>query len=135
MNAQPNLTAPSYVARILAEHGLRPRKGLGQNFLVDRNTLDKIVAAAELTPNDVVFEIGAGIGTLTRALAAEAKRVISVEIDPGMLAVLRETTQDLNNLRIIQADVLKMDIPSVWAEEGVAKVKVVANLPYCITTP
>jgi len=152
MNAQPNLTAPSYVARILAEHGLHLKKGLGQNFLVDRNTLDKIVAAAELTPNDLVFEIGAGIGTLTRELAAAAKRVISVEIDPGMLAVLKETTGDLSNLRIVQADVLKLDIPSLLAQEVLAtkqgtaesqnfleerdiKVKVVANLPYCITTP
>jgi len=130
-----NLTAPSTVAKILAKHGVRPRKSLGQNFLIDRNVLDRIVSAADLTRDDLVLEIGAGIGVLTRALSAAAGRVVSVEVDPVMLSILSETTADLSNVRIVPADVLKLDLAQLLAEEGTRPAKVVANLPYCITTP
>lgn len=130
-----NLTAPSTVAKILAKHGVRPRKGLGQNFLIDRNVLDRIVASAGLTRDDLVLEIGAGIGVLTRALSAAAGRVVSVEVDPIMLDILSETTSDLPNVRIVPGDVLKLDLAHLLAEEGAPPAKVVANLPYCITTP
>ncbi|MGQ9698645.1 MAG: 16S rRNA (adenine(1518)-N(6)/adenine(1519)-N(6))-dimethyltransferase RsmA [Armatimonadota bacterium] len=130
-----NLTAPSTVAKILAKHGVRPRKSLGQSFLIDRNVLDRIVTSAQLTKDDLVLEIGAGIGVLTRALSPAAGHVVSIEVDPIMLRILSETTSDLPNVRIVPGDVLKLDLAQLLVDEGGPPAKVVANLPYCITTP
>jgi len=129
------------VHEILRRFDLRPRKGMGQNFLVDEAHLDRIVAAAELTPDDVVLEIGPGLGTLTVRLAEVAGFVVAVELDERMLAVLEETLAGRSNVRVIHGDVLALD-PARLIEEATAErapsqppsYKVVANLPYYITS-
>lgn len=116
---------------VLRRHGLRPRKGLGQNFLVDRRALERIAAAAELGPGDTVLEVGPGVGNLTRLLAAAAGRVIAVELDPQMVAALREELAGLTNVEIVEGDILQVD-PGALAQGR--PYKVVANLPYYITS-
>jgi len=123
------------VAAILKRHGLRPNKSLGQSFLIDRNVLDRIVAAAELAADDTVLEVGAGMGTLTREIAKAARRVLAVELDRGLLAVLAETVGTLQNVTVVPGDVLKLDLVALLRQEGVSTAKVIANLPYYITTP
>lgn len=132
---ETNLTAPSVVAAILKRHGLRPNKSLGQSFLIDRNVLERIVAAAELAADDTVLEVGAGMGTLTREIAKSARRVLAVELDRGLLAVLAETVGTLQNVTVVPGDVLKLDLVALLRQEGVSTAKVIANLPYYITTP
>jgi len=132
---ETNLTAPSVVAAILKRHGLRPNKSLGQSFLIDRNVLERIVAAAELAADDTVLEVGAGMGTLTREIAKAARRVLAVELDRGLLAVLAETVGTLQNVTVVPGDVLKLDLVALLRQEGVSTAKVIANLPYYITTP
>jgi 16S rRNA (adenine1518-N6/adenine1519-N6)-dimethyltransferase len=116
---------------ILRRHGLRPEKALGQNFLVDRRALERIVEAAELGPADTVLEVGPGVGQLTRLLAEAAGRVIAVELDPRMVAVLRQELAGRANVAIIEADILAVDPGTLVAGEPY---KVVANLPYYITS-
>jgi 16S rRNA (adenine1518-N6/adenine1519-N6)-dimethyltransferase len=131
-----NLSSPADVAALLRRQGLRPKKRLGQNFLVDRNTLEKIADAAELTPGDRVLEIGPGLGALTRALAERADRVVAVEVDADLLPILRETLGDLPNVRIVHADFLALPLDAFLPEHvGDRGVKVVANIPYYITSP
>ncbi|MBN1218083.1 MAG: ribosomal RNA small subunit methyltransferase A [Anaerolineae bacterium] len=124
---------------------MRPRKGLGQNFLVDPAHLAKIVATADLAPTDTVLEIGPGLGTLTRWLADAAGRVITVELDPGMVALLRNELGHLPNLTIVEADILQTDLEALLSGSGQFSqsltpeipslpFKVVANLPYYITS-
>ena len=109
-------------------------KGLGQNFLLDSDVLDKIADAAEIT--DGVLEIGAGFGVLTKKLAETAKKVVSVEIDKSLIPVLQYTLQDFDNVKIIEGDFLKIDAKSLIKEEfGDDKISIAANLPYYITTP
>jgi 16S rRNA (adenine1518-N6/adenine1519-N6)-dimethyltransferase len=120
------------VPALLRRHGLRPRKGLGQNFLGDVALLTRIADAAELTPIDTVLEIGAGLGTLTRLLAARAGRVIAVEVDAHLVRVLREQVGELPSVRIVQGDVLARDPGELVG--AVAEYKVVGNLPYYITS-
>src|SRR5437867_6997569 len=97
----PSLTAPSQVDALLRRHGLRPRKRWGQNFLIDRNTLDNVQRAAEVGPEDAVLEIGPGLGTLTRELAGHGRRVVAVEIDPLLVELLRtETLAELPNVAV-----------------------------------
>ncbi len=98
------------IVALLKKYGLRPRKGLGQNFLIDPFHLDKIIAAAELTPADLVLEIGPGPGSLTRLLAEAAGHVIAVELDPALVNLLRQEYAYLKNLTIIEADILETDI-------------------------
>ncbi len=116
---------------VLRRHGLRPRKGLGQNFLVDRRALERIVAAAGLTTADTVIEVGPGAGQLTRLLAEAAGRVVAVELDPQMVAALREELAGYTNVELVEADILQVD-PAALA--GGQPYKVVANLPYYITS-
>ena len=116
---------------VLRRHGLRPRKGLGQTFLVDRRALQRIVEAAELEPTDAVLEVGPGIGQLTRLLAARAGRVIAVELDPRMVAALRDELAGCRNVEVVQGDILALD-PGALVGRGAYKV--VANLPYYITS-
>lgn len=118
------------VPHLLRAHGLHPRKRLGQNFLIDSVALGRIVAAAELAAGDVVVEVGAGLGTLTRRLAEEAGRVVAIELDNDLVAILREQTADLPNVEVIHADVLESPDLQV-SHRGY---KVVANLPYYITS-
>ena len=130
------LGSPSKTAEILDKFGLSAKKKFGQNFLIDSNILEKIVASAEVTKEDTVIEVGPGIGTLTQYLCEAAKKVISVEIDTSMLPVLKYTLKDYDNFKVINQDILKVDIKELLKEENVTgNVKVVANLPYYITTP
>lgn len=131
-----NLGNPTNTNEILKKFNLTAQKRYGQNFLIDSNVLSNIVEAAGITPEDTVLEIGPGIGTLTQYLAEAAGKVIAVEIDRNMIPVLEYTLSDYDNVRIINQDVLKVDIEKLVAEENAGKkIKVVANLPYYITTP
>ena len=116
--------------RLLRRYNLWPRKRLGQHFLVDESALARIVAAAELSRDEAVLEVGAGLGTLTRALAAAAGWVVAVEVDPHLMAALSQELADLTNVRLVEGDILKLD-PAALMEER--PYKVVANLPYGIT--
>jgi 16S rRNA (adenine1518-N6/adenine1519-N6)-dimethyltransferase len=131
-----NLASPADVSALLRRHGLRPKKRLGQNFLVDRNTLAKIAAAGDLGPEDRVLEIGPGLGALTCALAERAGRVAAVEIDADLLPILHETLDDRDNVAIVHADFLQLPLPAFLTQHlGDAGIKVVANIPYYITSP
>jgi 16S rRNA (adenine1518-N6/adenine1519-N6)-dimethyltransferase len=129
------------VKGILKKYGLAARKSLGQNFIIDRGQLEEIVAAAELGPKDAVLEVGPGIGTLTVELARLAGTVTAIELDKGFIDVLRETTSAFTNVTVISGDVLKINLDDVIEEllavsrSSPPRVKVVANLPYYITTP
>lgn len=121
---------------LLRAHGLRPRKSWGQNFLCDRNVVDRIVRAAALRPEDRTLEIGAGLGALTRSLAVSSFRVTAVEIDPLLEPILQEALAGYPNFHLITADFLKLDLPSLFDEAfGEAPGVVVANIPYYISTP
>jgi 16S rRNA (adenine1518-N6/adenine1519-N6)-dimethyltransferase len=116
---------------LLEQHNLLPKKGLGQNFLHDTNVLDKIVAAAELTPDDTALEIGAGTGTLTEVLARSAKRVIAVEIDDRLRPILEERLSAYPNVEFIYEDILATEVSALI---GGGEYVVVANVPYYITS-
>ncbi|MCS7197825.1 MAG: 16S rRNA (adenine(1518)-N(6)/adenine(1519)-N(6))-dimethyltransferase RsmA [Candidatus Bipolaricaulota bacterium] len=142
-----SLTSPSYVRDLLARHKIRLKKSLGQHFLVDENILKKIAAAAQLTTEETVVEIGAGIGTLTQALAQRAGRVIAVEIDERLIPLLHEHVSSYPNVVVVHQDFLQFDLRS--AEDlssssslgkgnkglGHKRLSVVGNLPYSVTTP
>lgn len=119
------------LGEVLRRHGLRLKKGLGQNFLADPVHLDRIVDAAQLAPADQVLEIGPGVGTLTARLAQRAGQVVAVELDSALLPVLAETLAGCSNVTVVQGDILALD-PS--ALMGGQPFKVVANLPYYITS-
>lgn len=135
MSSKAYLGNPSKTSEILNKFGLTAQKRYGQNFLIDSNILEKIVASAGITEEDTVLEIGPGIGTLTQHLAEAAKKVICVEIDKNMIPVLEYTLADFDNVTVINQDILKADIVNILKENGVESAKVVANLPYYITTP
>jgi len=123
------------VRRLLKEFDIQPRKSLGQNFLVDQRALERIVEAAELGPEDIVLEIGPGLGTLTRLLAAAAGRVVAVELDQRLVEVLKQTLADLPNVQIIHGDILELNPADLLEQQrGCFQYKVVANLPYYITS-
>jgi len=128
------------VRRLLEQWDLRPNKGLGQNFLVNQAALKKIVAAAELTPDDIVLEVGAGLGTLTERLARHAGHVVAVELDQRLLPVLQSVLADFDNITLIQGDVLTLDPAALISAASIQhpasniQYKVVANLPYYITS-
>ena len=121
---------------VLSKYNMSAKKKFGQNFLIDSGVLDGIVEASGVSKEDCVLEIGPGIGSLTQYLAEAAKRVVSVEIDKTLMPVLNDTLSEYDNVTIINEDILKVDIESIVKEynEGRA-IKVVANLPYYITTP
>lgn len=119
------------VNKLLTEHGLHAKKYFGQNFIIDRNVIDKIVSTAEITKDNDVLEIGPGIGSLTQALCEQGNFVTAVEIDPKMVEILNESLQEYDNLCIVQEDFLKYDISSVRKKQLI----VCANLPYYVTTP
>lgn len=131
-----DLTSPSQLKELLRRYNLYPKKRFGQNFLVDRNVLNKILDAADIRENDQVLEIGPGVGTLTLALAERGARVVAVEVDRDLVAVLSEVLADYPNVAVINTDFLTIDLPRFLQEhfEG-NSVKVVGNLPYYITTP
>jgi len=127
----------SEVTSLLRRYGLRPRKGLGQNFLVDEAALERVVGAAEIQPEQTVLEIGPGLGGLTRLLAEQARQVVCVELDPALIPPLQEVLQPYHNVRIVQGDILDLD-PSalIIAEQSgcASDYLVVANIPYYITS-
>lgn len=130
--------------RLLRQFGLRARKGLGQHYLVDEEVLQLILSAAELAPEDIVMEVGPGLGVLTRELVKRAGWVVAIELDDQLAALLKQTLASFDNFTVINDDVLKVD-PAVVLEELKVKLppaitsppgyKVVANLPYYITSP
>ena len=124
MTAGPELLGAGRVRELLRENGIRPTKSLGQNFVVDPNTIRKVVDAAGLDPADAVVEIGAGCGSLTLGLVAAASRVVAVEVDPRLVGLLRVVTSGVTNVEIVQADALRLDLNAL----GVSKL--VGNLPY-----
>ncbi|MCI8295123.1 MAG: 16S rRNA (adenine(1518)-N(6)/adenine(1519)-N(6))-dimethyltransferase RsmA [Lachnospiraceae bacterium] len=131
-----DLGDPKRTIEIIQKYGFAFQKRFGQNFLIDPHVLDKIIRAADLTREDLVLEIGPGIGTMTQRLAEAAGKVVAVEIDPKLIPVLKETLAGYENVRVINQDILKMDIQALVREEnGGRPIKVVANLPYYITTP
>lgn len=121
---------------IIKKHNFSIQKKYGQNFLIDEHVLNKIIAAAELNKDDYVIEIGPGIGTMTERMAPECRHVTAIEIDKELIPILSETLSGFDNVDIINEDVLKVDLNKLIAERNDNKpVKVVANLPYYITTP
>lgn len=131
-----NLGNPQETIAVLQRYGFNFQKKYGQNFLIDTHVLDKIIGAAQIGPDDFVLEIGPGIGTMTQYLACAARKVVAVEIDKALIPILEDTLSDYDNARVINNDVLKVDIAKLAEEENGGKpIKVVANLPYYITTP
>lgn len=130
------LAAPAATLEIIKKYGFNFQKKYGQNFLIDANILEKIIDAAEITKDDKVIEIGPGIGTMTQYLAEHAGWVTAVEIDKNLIPVLNETLSEYENVTILNEDILKVDIGKLVQEKNNGKpVKIVANLPYYITTP
>lgn len=130
------LGTPTATAEVIQKYGFNFQKKYGQNFLIDANILDKIIDSAEITREDCVVEIGPGIGTMTQYLAENAREVIAVEIDKNLIPILEETLKGYENVSIVNEDILKVDLNRLVKERNEGKpIKVVANLPYYITTP
>lgn len=131
-----NLGIPQNTIEILQKYNFNFQKKFGQNFLIDTSVLDRIIAAAEITKDDCVLEIGPGIGTMTQYLAERAGEVVAVEIDNKLIPILEDTLSAYDNVSVINDDILKVDVNRIVAEKnGGRPIKVVANLPYYITTP
>lgn len=131
-----NLGNPKNTIEIIQKYEFIFQKKFGQNFLIDTHVLEKIISAAGITKNDCVLEIGPGIGTMTQYLAENAGHVVAVEIDRNLIPILKETLADYDNVTVINEDILRVDIKALAEEyNGGKPIKVVANLPYYITTP
>ena len=131
-----NLGDPKNTIEIIQKYQFAFQKKFGQNFLIDTHVLDKIIRAAGVTKEDMVLEVGPGIGTMTQYLADAARQVVAVEIDTNLIPILNETLKDYDNITIINDDILKVDIKALAdTYNGGRPIKVVANLPYYITTP
>lgn len=128
-----NIFSKKNIKNLLKKYKVFPSKRLGQNFLIDRKILKKIIKAADIQPEDIVLEIGPGIGNLTQALTERARKIISVEKDSKMIEILKETTRNLENITIIQGDILKINPKNYKLRTK--SYKVVANLPYYIVSP
>ena len=122
---------------ILKKYNIRANKKLGQNFLIDDDAINKIVSSAKINKDDLVIEIGPGLGTLTSKLLEKAGKVIAIELDERMVKILTDRFKLYNNFELINEDVLKVDLKKIISENAIAegKAKIVANLPYYITTP
>ena len=130
------LGTPSATKEIINKYSFAFQKKFGQNFLIDSNVLESIIRGAEITKDDFVLEIGPGIGTMTQYLCEAARPVVAVEIDKMLIPILEDTLSEYDNVEVINQDVLKVDIKSLAEEKNNGKpIKVVANLPYYITTP
>lgn len=130
------LGIPSNTIEVLKKYNFSFQKKFGQNFLIDTHVLEKIIEESEITKEDCVLEIGPGIGTMTQYLAENAKNVIAVEIDKALIPILADTLSEYDNVTVINDDILKVDIQKLCDEyNGGRPIKVVANLPYYITTP
>ena len=136
MDKMEKLSNPQKTIEVLQKYNFSFQKKFGQNFLIDPHVLDKIIAAAEITKDDFVLEIGPGICTLTQYLAEAAREVVAVEIDSTLIPILEDTLSAYDNVSVINEDVLKVDLRKLAEERNGGKpIKVVANLPYYITTP
>ena len=130
------LSNPQKTIEVIQKYEFAFQKKFGQNFLIDAHVLEKIIAAAEITKDDFVLEIGPGIGTMTQYLAEAAREVVAVEIDKALIPILGETLSGYSNVTVINEDILKVDIKKLAEERNEGRpIKVVANLPYYITTP
>ena len=133
---RPYLGNPKNTIEVLQKYGFVFQKRFGQNFLIDTHVLEKIIHASEITKDDFVLEIGPGIGTMTQYLAEAAGQVAAVEIDSALIPILKDTLKDWDNVTVIHGDILKTDIKKLAREKNQGRpIKVVANLPYYITTP
>ena len=133
---EPYLGNPQATIAVLNKYGFTFQKKFGQNFLIDTHVLDKIIRAAEITEDDFVLEIGPGIGTMTQYLAEAAREVTAVEIDDALIPILKDTLKEWDNVTVLHGDILKTDIRKIADEKNQGRpIKVVANLPYYITTP
>ena len=133
---EPTLGNPQNTIAVLQKYHFNFQKKFGQNFLIDPHVLDKIIGAAGITKDDMVLEIGPVIGTMTQYLSCAARRVVAVEIDKNLIPILEDTLQGFDNVEVINEDVLKLDLAKLAQEKNDGKpLKVVANLPYYITTP
>ena len=131
-----NLGIPQNTIAVLQKYNFNFQKKFGQNFLIDTSVLDRIISAAEITKEDCVLEIGPGIGTMTQYLAESAREVVAVEIDKALIPILQDTLSEYDNVTVINEDILKVDINRIVQEKNEGRpIKVVANLPYYITTP
>lgn len=138
MSQAPEIGSRNRTRAIMEKYGIQTKKSFGQNFLTDLNVLKKIVSAAEITPNDNVIEIGPGIGALTEQLAQAAGEVLAVEIDTDLIPVLKEVLSPYDNVTIINQDILQVNLPDLITHsftDPTKPIKVVANLPYYITSP
>lgn len=122
---------PLHIPELLRRYNLSPQKSLGQNFLVDHNALLKVVEDAEVSKEDRVLEIGAGLGNLTRLLAVRTRQVTAVEIDQGLFPILEEVTRPFDNIHLVKGDILELSLDRLFSEDGYL---VVANIPYYITS-
>lgn len=129
------LADPAETKKVIAKYDFAFRKQFGQNFLIDAAVPEAIIRAAELTKGDTVLEIGPGIGTMTQYLAEASGKVVAVEIDKALIPILADTLAGFDNVQVMQGDILKTDLAALIAENGGGPIKVVANLPYYITTP
>ena len=133
---EKRLYSPSYIREIVNYYGFRFSKSLGQNFLIDGNIVRNICDEGQITKDNDILEIGPGIGTLTEELSLRANKVVAVEIDKNLLPILDETLDAYDNIEIVHGDILKLNLPELFSEKFEKKnIKVVANLPYYITTP
>ena len=134
--ARPYLGNPKYTIEVLQKYGVVFQKRFGQNFLIDTHVLERIIEASEITKDDFVLEIGQGIGTMTQYLAEAAREVTAVEIDDALIPILKDTLKEWDNVTVLHGDILKTDIRKIADEKNQGRpIKVVANLPYYITTP
>lgn len=134
------LYAPSTIQAIKERHDFKLSRSLGQNFITDRSVIEKIIESSDIDENDLVIEIGPGIGVLTAEAAEAAARVVAVEIDKKLIPILSETLAEYDNIRVINKDILKTDLNEIIEEERAAgsftgNVRIIGNLPYYITTP
>lgn len=136
MELNEKLSNPQKTIEIIQKYEFTFQKKFGQNFLIDSHVLNKIISSADITKDDFVLEIGPGIGTMTQYLSCAARQVVAVEIDKNLIPILQDTLQDFDNVEVINEDVLKLDLAKLAQEKNDGKpLKVVANLPYYITTP
>lgn len=129
------IATPNNTKYILNKYSYKMKKSLGQNFLIDENIIKNIIEKSDIKKDDIILEIGPGIGSMTQILAKYSKKVIAVEIESNLVSVLNDIFKDEDNIEIINKDILKLDIDKLLKENSIDKIKVVANLPYYITTP
>ncbi|HBF0729056.1 TPA: 16S rRNA (adenine(1518)-N(6)/adenine(1519)-N(6))-dimethyltransferase RsmA [Clostridioides difficile] len=130
------LSSHNATKEVVQKYNFKFSKSLGQNFLIDSNIIDKILSGARITRGDNIIEVGPGIGTLTREMGKIAEKVVAIEIDRNLIPILKDTLSDLDNTEVVNQDILKVDIQELVKDKlNGGPVKLVANLPYYITTP